>query len=254
MSSPGPPPPRVGLVIGSGLASLVDHLQVEQEVTFSEAGVPEPSVPGHSGRFLFARLEGRPFLVAQGRVHLYEGHSPRQVAAGIRWMAAQGIRALILTNAAGSLRPDWSPGQWMILEDHINLTAASPLAGEPRFVDMTHVYDPAWRHAFQQAARARGIGLHSGVYACVPGPQYETPAEVRLLQRLGADAVGMSTVPEAIQARALGLPLAAFSCLTNPAAGLSPQPLSHHEVLQIGRSAASSLIPLLSTPPIPPPP
>jgi purine-nucleoside phosphorylase len=185
-------------------------------------------------------------LLMMGRVHLYEGHPPRTVTAGVRWMARQGVRRLILTNAAGTLKPAFQPGSWMMLSDHLNLTATSPLEG-PDFVDLTSAYDPAWRAEFRAAASASNIPLPEGVYAGLRGPQYETPAEIRLLRTLGADAVGMSTVLETIQARALGLPVAAFSCLTNWAAGISPAPLDHHEVLQAGNQAAQAMVGLLTT-------
>jgi purine-nucleoside phosphorylase len=154
---------------------------------------------------------------------------------------------LVLTNAAGTLNRDFAPGDWMMLSDHLNLTAASPLAGGPNFFDMSEVYDAGLRGQFRAAASESGVSLHEGVYACVPGPQYETPAEVRMLRTLGADAVGMSTVFEAIQARALGLRVVAFSCLTNWAAGVTGETLSHHEVMDTGRRAAAVLVGLLET-------
>jgi purine-nucleoside phosphorylase len=180
----------------------------------------------------------------KGRVHLYEGHAPRAVTAGVRWMAGQGIERLILTNAAGTLNPDFHPGVWMMLSDHLNLTGASPLEGAD-FVDLSAAYDPAWRSGFREAAAARGMPLYEGVYAGLRGPQYETPAEIRMLRAMGADAVGMSTVLETIQARSLGLPVAAFSCLTNWAAGISATPLDHQEVLATGKQSAQAMIGLL---------
>jgi purine-nucleoside phosphorylase len=181
----------------------------------------------------------------QGRVHLYEGHSPRQVTAGVRWMAGHGVKRLILTNAAGTLNPDFKPGSWMMFSDHLNLTAASPLEGAD-FVDLSTAYDPAWREQFRSAAAFSGMPLHEGVYAGLRGPQYETPAEIRMLRTLGADAVGMSTVLETIQARSLGLTVTAFSCLTNWAAGISKTPLDHKEVLETGKHAAEEMIGLMT--------
>lgn len=234
-----------GIVLGSGLGPLADAVAVEREVAFAEAGLPVSAVPGHAGKFVFGKLAGAPVVLMQGRVHLYEGHSPRSVTAGVRWMTDQGITRLILTNAAGTLNPDYPPGTWMTLSDHLNLTGASPLEGA-EFVDLSAAYDPAWRAEFRAAALSSGIPLHEGVYAGLRGPQYETPAEIRMLRALGADAVGMSTVLETIQARALGLTVAAFSCLTNWAAGISKTPLDHHEVLATGNHAAQAMIRLLT--------
>ena len=235
----------IGIVLGSGLGPLADAMQVESEFSFGEAGLPASGVPGHSGKFLRGSFAETEVLVMKGRVHLYEGHGARDVTAGVRWMAEQGISRLLLTNAAGTLNPGFAPGGWMILTDHINLTGTSPLSG-PEFIDLSAAYDPAWRAAFRQAAGQVGMTLHEGVYAGLRGPQYETPAEVRMLRTLGADAVGMSTVLETIEARRLGLPVAAFSCLTNWAAGISPTPLNHHEVMETGREAAATMTRLLA--------
>jgi purine-nucleoside phosphorylase len=183
-------------------------------------------------------------ILMKGRVHLYEGHGPRQVTAGVRWMAAQGADRIILTNAAGTLNPDFSPGTWMMLNDHLNLTGTSPLEGAD-FIDLSVAYDADWRAAFRREAISSGMILHEGVYAGLRGPQYETPAEIRMLHTLGADAVGMSTVLETIQARSLRLPVVAFSCLTNWAAGITPATLDHHEVLETGKQAAQAMISLL---------
>ena len=238
--------PRLAMVLGSGLGSFADAADKLFEIPYSAiAGLPESKVPGHAGKFVGANMAGTPLLLAMGRVHYYEGHSPQQIAAHVRMMASLGPDTLILTNAAGTLNPKFAPGEWMMLSDHLNLTAASPLSGGPNFHDMSEVYDAGLRAKFRETARKRGMTLHQGVYACVPGPQYETPAEVRMLRTLGADAVGMSTVFEAIQACALGLRVAAFSCLTNWAAGVSSEPLSHNEVMDTGRKAASSLVDLL---------
>ena len=238
--------PRAALVLGSGLGGFADACEKLFEVSYSDIpGLPESKVPGHAGKFIGATLGGLPLLLAMGRVHYYEGHSARQTAAHVRFMASLGPQVLVLTNAAGTLNRDFAPGDWMMLSDHLNLTAASPLAGGPNFFDMSEVYHAGLRGQFRAAASESGVPLHEGVYACVPGPQYETPAEVRMLRTLGADAVGMSTVFEAIQARALGLRVAAFSCLTNWAAGVTDRPLSHGEVMETGRTAAAALSPLL---------
>lgn len=235
----------IGMVLGSGLALLAEVVAVEREVSFAEAGLPASTVPGHEGKFVFGKLGGTSVVLMKGRVHLYEGHGPRFVTAGVRWMAEQGMEKIILTNAAGTLNPDFAPGTWMMLSDHINLTRSSPLEGAD-FVDLSVAYDAAWRADFRTAAAATGMVLHEGVYAGLHGPQYETPAEIRMLRAIGADAVGMSTVLETIQARSLGLPVAGFSCLTNWAAGMTAATLDHHEVLETGKQAAHAMIGLLT--------
>jgi purine-nucleoside phosphorylase len=238
-------PPMIGIVLGSGLGPLAEAVVVEREVPFGEIGLPVSSVPGHAGKFVFGKLGGTPVVLMKGRVHLYEGHGPRLVTAGVRWMAEQGISRLILTNAAGTLHPEFPPGTWMMLSDHLNLTGTSPLEGAD-FIDMSVAYDADWRAEFRAAAEAFGTILHEGVYASLRGPQYETPAEIRMLRTLGADAVGMSTVLETIQARSLGLPVVGFSCLTNWAAGITAAHLDHHEVLETGKEAAQVMIGLLT--------
>ncbi len=230
----------VGIVLGSGLGALADEVEVLREVGFEEAGLPRSTVPGHVGKFIFGNLGGVEVLLMKGRVHLYEGHGAREVTSGVRWMAEQGVKSLILTNAAGCLNRGFQPGGWMMLSDHLNLTGASPLVGA-QFVDMSEVYDAGWREEFREAASEMGVSLYEGVYAGLRGPQYETPAEVRMLGVMGADAVGMSTVLEAIQARALGMRVLGFSCLTNWAAGLQEN-LNHEEVLETGKSAAAVMV------------
>ena len=235
---------EVAIVLGSGLNSLVS--ESSESIAYSEfAELPKPSVPGHAGRFVLGKLGSARVIFAQGRVHLYEGHTGRQVTAGIHRLAAAGIKRLILTNAAGVANESFSPGDWMMITDHLNLTGTTPLLGRADFIDMTETYSKRWRAEFARAAKAQNIILHEGVYAGCLGPQYETPAEVRMLRQLGADAIGMSTVLEAIQARALGLEIAGFSCLTNWAAGIGDAPLSHEEVLETGRSAAATFVRLL---------
>ncbi len=235
----------IGIVLGSGLGPLADAVEVEREVSFTQAGLPVSSVPGHAGRFVFGKLAGNPVVLMKGRVHLYEGHGSRAVTSGVRWMARQGAESLILTNAAGTLNPEFSPGTWMMLSDHLNLTGTSPLEGAD-FVDLSAAYDAPWRAEFRAMAAVSGMVLHEGVYAGLRGPQYETPAEIRMLRTMGADAVGMSTVLETIQARSLGLPVVAFSCLTNWAAGISETPLDHHEVLETGKQAAQTMVELMT--------
>ena len=235
---------EVGIVLGSGLNSLVP--EGAESVAYSEfAELPQPSVPGHVGRFALGTVGNRRVILAHGRSHLYEGHTASQITAGVRILAAAGIKRLILTNAAGLLNESFSPGAWMMITDQLNLTGTTPLLGRAQFVDLTETYSKKWRADFARAANAQKISLFEGVYAGCLGPQYETPAEVRMLRQLGADAVGMSTVLEAIQARALGVEIAGFSCLTNWAAGIGKGNLSHSDVLEIGESAAAALLRLL---------
>lgn len=239
--------PQWGIVLGSGLGGFAGRMSDAVAVKYSEiAGLPQSRVAGHAGEFVFGDLGGVPVVAARGRVHLYEGRSAAEVTAHVRWMAERGIRRLVLTNAAGTCNPQFAPGSWMMLSDHLNLTGTSPLLGGANFFDMSEVYSSRLRAHFSAAAKSRGLALHEGVYAGLLGPQYETPAEVRMLQRLGADAVGMSTVLEAVQARALGLEVTGFSCLTNWAAGLNAAPLAHAEVMETGAQAASALADLLA--------
>ena len=238
---------RVGVVLGSGLNGLVEDVPADRVIPYANfPQLPKITVPGHLGQFVLGELGGQRAIFAQGRVHMYEGRSVSDVTGFVRLLAEAGVKTLILTNAAGSLRPDFEPGQWMILNDHINLTGTSPLIGAPEFVDMSETYSPRLREGFKRGAVKLKSVLHEGVYAGLIGPQYETPAEVRMLQKLGADAVGMSTVLEAIQARALGLEVAAFSCLTNFAAGISATKLSHADVLETGKTATNTLAQLLT--------
>jgi purine-nucleoside phosphorylase len=237
----------VAIVLGSGLNALVSAADSQNSVSYSEfPELAKPSVPGHAGRFVLGKVGGARVIFAQGRVHLYEGHAASQVTAGIRILAAAGIKRVILTNAAGVANKSFSPGTWMMIGDQINLTGTTPLLGSAQFVDLTQIYSKKWRAEFARAAKAENITLYEGVYAGLLGPQYETPAEVRMLRSLGADAIGMSTVLEAIQARALGLEVAGFSCLTNWAAGIGDTPLSHEEVLETGRNSADMFARLLN--------
>ena len=235
---------ETAIILGSGLSSIVSDSA--EKISYAEfKDLPQSAVPGHAGRFALDKIGQARVIFAQGRVHLYEGHSARDVTAGVRVLAEAGIKQLILTNAAGSANPKFKPGSWMMITDHINLTGTTPLLGTPQFIDLTEAYSPRLRENFQQSARKIDMVLHEGVYAGLLGPQYETPAEVRMLQKLGADAVGMSTVLETIQARALGLEVAGFSCLTNLAAGISTAKLSHDEVLETGKGAAADFTNLL---------
>ncbi|MEP6698209.1 MAG: purine-nucleoside phosphorylase [Verrucomicrobiota bacterium] len=237
----------LAIVLGSGLNALVTEAAPENRIPYADfAGLPKTSVPGHAGQFILGCVNEMRVIYAQGRVHLYEGHSAEDVAAGVRLLGETGIKRLILTNAAGCANENFSPGSWMIISDHLNLTGTSPLIGRADFIDMTDSYSSKWRAKFRSAAKSEGLTLHEGIYAGLLGPQYETPAEVRMLRSLGADAIGMSTVIEAIQARALGLEVAGFSCLTNWAAGMGGAPLSHEDVLETGRNAAEMFARLLN--------
>jgi len=238
---------RIAIVLGSGLNNLVSDQADAPAIPYSSfPDLPKISVPGHVGRFVLSEIGKAKVVFAQGRVHLYEGRSAREITGFVRVLAEAGIKILILTNAAGALNQSFTPGDWMMISDHLNLTGTSPLVGNPDFIDMTETYSSRLRGAFAAVADAKKINLHEGVYAGLLGPQYETPAEVRMLQKLGADAVGMSTVLEAIQAKALGLEVAGFSCITNLAAGISPTTLSHEEVLHAGRAAGGTLNRLLT--------
>jgi len=239
--------PKIGLVLGSGLGDFVESLAETTTVSYGEiGGLPRSSVPGHAGRLHLGRIGGVEIAVAQGRVHLYEGHSAREAGAMMRLFGEIGVATVVLTNAAGIVNANLKPGRWMLLADHLNLVRQSPLTGGPEFIDQSEVYSVELRELLREESRElTGARLPEGVYAWVNGPEYETPAEVRMLRLLGADAVGMSTVPEAIQARALGMRVVALSCLTNYGAGLSATPLSHGEVLAVGKGAARELFTLL---------
>jgi purine-nucleoside phosphorylase len=229
------------IILGSGLNSLVGDVSEERVIPYASFDeIPQPTVPGHAGRFVLGEIGKSRVIFAQGRVHLYEGRSAREVTAIVRIVAEAAIKQLIVTNAAGTANKNFAPGSWMMIKDHINLTGTTPLLGGPNFIDMSEVYSRQLRTRFHRAAKTVGMILHEGVYAGLPGPQYETPAEVRMLRSLGADAIGMSTVLETIQARSLGLEVGGFSCLTNWAAGLGTKTLSHEEVLQTGKTAAES--------------
>lgn len=238
---------RCGIVLGSGLGSLVEAMHVIEEVRFDEIkDFPVSTVPGHEGKFLFGTIGKTEVIVAQGRVHLYEGVGPWEVVKAMSFFEQCGLERVILTNAAGTVNPDFAPGHWMMLSDHLNLTGSSPFLGGATFHDMGAVYSEDLRGKFREAAAAKGMTLYEGVYAGVMGPQYETPAEVRMLRGLGADAVGMSTVMEAMKAHSLGMEVAAFSCLTNWGAGMAEEELNHEEVLEAGKEAAGELVELLA--------
>lgn len=230
--------PKVALVLGSGLGGFAEAMQVDAAIPYAQInGFPVSTVQGHAGRLVIGTAGGAPVACMQGRMHLYEGHPAPSLAVSIRALRRLGVETLVLTNAAGGLRPDLTPGSLMAIEDHINLSGFNPLIGPndeavgPRFVDMTDAYDPALRALLDQAAAAQDVELKRGVYLQVAGPNFETPAEIRAFRTLGADAVGMSTVPETLVARHCGMRVAAVSLITNLAAGIADHPLSHAETL-----------------------
>jgi purine-nucleoside phosphorylase len=240
--------PRVGIVLGSGLGGLADALTEPVAIPFAELpGWPAATAPGHLGRLLLGNLEGVPVVMLQGRFHLYEGNDSGLVVQPVLLMGRLGARTVVLTNAAGGLNPAYGAGTLMVIADHLNLTGRTPLLGPnadqigPRFPDLTDVYAPALRAQLHAAAAAEGTALKEGIYVGLLGPSYETPAEVRLFRTFGGDAVGMSTVLEAIACRWAGLQVAGISLVTNPGAGYSGVPLSHEEVLAAGQEAGPRL-------------
>jgi len=244
--------PDVAVVLGSGLGAFADRLEGGTVLPYAEIPHwPPTGVVGHSGRLVLGRLAGRQVAALAGRAHFYEGHSPGRVTFATRVMGALGVPALVLTNAAGGINTGFAPGTVMVIRDHINLMGSNPLIGPnddrfgPRFPDMTHVYDPGLRAAADQAAGALGLTLPHGVYVGLHGPSYETPAEIRYLRTIGADAVGMSTVPEAIVARHMGMAVLGLSCITNPAAGVLPEPLRHEEVMEVARRVSAQFVAIL---------
>ncbi len=261
----GPFDPHIGIVLGSGLNAVADSLTERIVVPYAEIPhFPRSTVEGHTGRIVAGHLAGVPVAVMQGRVHFYEGYTPAQVTFPMRVLGALGIRAVVLTNAAGGIAEGYCRGQFVALADHINFMGWNPLAGpnEPRFAvhagaglrfpavalrftDMTEAYSKALRALAKQAAAEEGLDLQEGVYLAVSGPSFETPAEIRAFRTLGATLVGMSTVPETIVARHMGIEVLGISCVTNLAAGLGATPLSHNEVFETGRMVEKQLTGLL---------
>ncbi|MCR5801591.1 MAG: purine-nucleoside phosphorylase [Lachnospiraceae bacterium] len=231
--------PEIGVVLGSGLGDFADGIDVEWEIDYSSIpGFPVSTVKGHSGKFIFGTVGGKRIVCMKGRVHFYEGYPISDVVLPIRLMGLMGADKLILTNAAGGLHPEWKPGTLMLITDHISAFARNPLIGPnieelgTRFPDMSDVYKKDLSDIIRSVASKGGIALKEGVYSYMTGPSYETPAEIRALRTLGADAVGMSTVPEAIAANHMGTRVCGISCITNYAAGISDKPLGHEEVQQ----------------------
>lgn len=241
------------MVLGSGFNHVLSELDVVARVPYARLpGFPKPTVAGHAGELLIGRLGGTPVMVLSGRAHFYEGHTMERVTFAVRVLAACGIHDLLLTNAAGGINRKFRAGDFMLLADHINLMGTNPLRGPgtpnlPRFVDLTRAYDTKLTTLLTAAARAAKQKLQRGVYLAVSGPSYETPAEIRAFARLGADAVGMSTVPEVMVARQCGVRVAALSCITNLAAGIGTKELSHAEVLETAERVKPLATALLKT-------
>ncbi len=245
--------PQAAVVLGSGLGDFAERLTDAVRIPYGDIPhFPRSTAIGHAGRLVVGKLADTPLAVMQGRVHFYEGYSVKEVAFPIRVFGRLGIRAIILTNAAGGIGSDLHPGCLVLICDHINLQAVSPLTGPNderfglRFFDMTTAYDATFRQIAEEEAKRLGVWLGRGVYAALPGPSYETPAEIRYLKTIGADLVGMSTVPEVIVARHMGIRVLAVSCVTNLAAGISQQPINHLEVLEIGARVQKEFVALLS--------
>lgn len=245
--------PELGIVLGSGLGGLADELADAVTIPFQDLpGWPAATAPGHAGQLILGTIEGRPVVLLQGRFHLYEGNDPGLVIQPVLLFRRLGARAVLLTNAAGGLDPSFGPGTVMVIRDHINLTGRNPLIGAnadaigERFTDLTEAWSPSLREQLHAAAHEEGIRVAEGVYVGLTGPNYETPAEVRMLATLGGHAVGMSTVLEAIAARWAGLDVAGLSLVTNAGAGYTGVPLTHEEVLAAGQEAAPRLIRLVS--------
>lgn len=250
--------PTIGVVLGSGLGAFADSLVHSVRIPYKQLpGMPESTAAGHQSEFVAGTLgaNGKGIIdvaVMSGRFHLYEGYAAKQVACGVRLFRELGVNRIVMTNAAGGINPDYVSGALVAISDHINLQGANPLVGQndseldPRFPDMTEAYSLWMRAMAIETAAELGIRLHEGIYAAVLGPSYETPAEIRFLKTIGADLVGMSTVPEVIAANHLGMEVLAISCVTNLAAGLSGEKLNHQEVLETGQRISSTLIKLLT--------
>jgi purine-nucleoside phosphorylase len=244
--------PTVGLVLGSGLGAFADDISGAVRIPYEKIpGFPRATAEGHAGRLVIGKMEGAAVAAMQGRAHLYEGYSAAEAAFPMRVFQRLGIRAAILTNAAGAIHPDFRPGEFVVIRDHINLQGANPLTGRnderfgPRFPDMTEAYWAPYRGMTLAEAEMLGIAAHEGVYAAVSGPSYETPAEIGYLRAIGADLAGMSTVPEVIALRQMGIRVMGISCVTNMAAGISEGPIHHGEVIERGERAKGQLAALL---------
>jgi purine-nucleoside phosphorylase len=244
--------PKIALVLGSGLGAFADEFAGATRIPYAKIpNFPRSTAIGHAGQLVIGKVDGIEVAAMQGRVHLYEGYSVKDVAFPIRVFARMGVKAAILTNAAGGIKKDFTQGRLVVLSDHINLQGVNPLSGPndenfgARFPDMSVAYDKRFRELARAEGRLLGIELGEGVYAALAGPSYETPAEIRYLKTIGADLVGMSTVPEVIAAHHSGMRVLGISCVTNAAAGILDQPLDHHEVLQTAERVKGQFIALL---------
>ncbi|HLL52971.1 MAG TPA: purine-nucleoside phosphorylase [Myxococcaceae bacterium] len=245
--------PKVGIILGSGLGAFADTFQDKVVIPYHELPhFPHSSVPGHAGRLVLGHLNGEPVVAMQGRVHSYEGYAPWQVAFPARVLCTLGIKTLVVTNAAGGIQSGMRPGDLMMITDQINLSGWNALSGPnddrlgPRFPDMSTAFHPGLRQQLQDIAGRQGVALKQGVYVMLSGPAYETPAEIRMLRTLGADAVGMSTVPEVVAAAHMGVRVAGISCITNLAAGMGNKPLSHEEVAEVANQVTAVFARLLN--------
>ena len=244
--------PRLAVVLGSGLGAFADTLQNQSVIPYSEIpGWPQSTAAGHAGKLVIGEIDGLPIVALAGRVHLYEGYTADQAVFGIRALWKFGVDSIVLTNASGGVNPSFGPGQLVLISDHINLLGQNPLTGPnddslgPRFPDMTDAYPKTWRRIAHDVGIEMGLDLPEGVYAALPGPSYETPAEIRYLRAIGADLVGMSTVLETIAANHMGMKVLGISCVTNHAAGVTDQKLDHKEVLEVGERVKGTMVELL---------
>jgi purine-nucleoside phosphorylase len=244
--------PRTAVVLGSGLGAFADSLENQSVINYADIpDWPRSTAVGHAGKLVIGTIEGLPVAALAGRVHLYEGYSAQQVVFGVRTLSLLGVDSLVLTNAAGGINPGYRPGDLVLISDHINLLGQNPLTGPndetwgPRFPDMSEAYSKHYREIAKKAGAEMGLDLAEGVYAALPGPSYETPAEIRYLRAIGADLVGMSTVPETIAANHMGMKALGISCVTNFAAGVTDQKLDHKEVLQVGAQIKDTMVDLL---------
>jgi len=244
--------PRIALVLGSGLGEFADDFEEAVGIPYEEIpGFVRSTAQGHAGRLVIGKIDSVPVLAMQGRVHYYEGYSLEEVTFPVRTFGLLGVKTLVLTNAAGGINVQLTQGALMVISDHLNLMGVNPLRGPnderfgPRFPDMSAVYSPELQELVIDEARASGVEVRRGMYGALSGPSYETPAEIHLLRNLGADAVGMSTVPEAIVARHMGLEVLGISCITNMAAGISDEPINHEEVMATGNRVRETFAELL---------
>ena len=241
--------PKTAVVLGSGLGAFADELTDRAEIPYLEIPEwPHSTAIGHAGKLVFGMLDGRDVVVMAGRAHLYEGYTPEQVTYGVRVLSRLGVQSIVFTNAAGGINLSYQQGALVLISDHINLQGSNPLIGSnddalgPRFPDMSDAYTADYRAIAHRVATELGIPMHEGVYAALTGPNYETPAEIRYLRTIGADLVGMSTVPEVVMANYLGMKVLAISCVTNMAAGILKQKINHEEVLETGRQVRGTLV------------